>query len=293
MKKKTLTITDNRTGHIYDVPIEHDTVRAIDLRQIKVHEGDFGMMTYDPGFTNTASCKSSITFLDGDKGVLRYRGYPIEQLAVNTSFLEVAYLILYGEIPTAAQLGEWSDKVIELMVVHGSIASILKGFPGDSRPMAMFVSLTAALSTCYSDVSDLHLEEVRMLQIQRLIAQVPILASMGYRHVNGLSYNVPSDSLSYSANFLRMMFASSEREYQPHPVLERALDTLFILHADHEQNCSTSTMRAIGSGLADPYSAVAGASAAPPSRHDPGGGVDTGLCDRPTADGGDLYQSSL
>ena len=262
MKKDTLTITDNRTGRTYEIPVEHDTINAIDLRQIKVNESDFGMMTYDLGLTNTASCKSKITFVDGNAGVLRYRGYPIEQLAVNASFLEVAHLIFFGEIPTAAKLDKWVSNIIECMVVHDNVVSILTGFRHDSHPMAMFVSLTAALSTCYADSRSIHSEEARLLQVHRLIGQVPIIAAMSYRHVNGLAYDSSSDNMSYSGNFLKMMFGSREQKYEPHPVLERALDTLFILHADHEQNCSTSTMRAIGSGLADPYSAVAGAAAA-------------------------------
>ena len=260
--KEMLTVTDTRTGRTYELPVERDTIRAIDLRRIKVNESDFGLMSYDPGFTNTASCKSYITFVDGANGFLRYRGYPIEQLALNASFLEVAYLIFYGEMPTSAETDDWTSNVVQRMGAQDHIASILNGFPRDSRPMTMFVSLIAALSTCYEDSQDVQSEAARLLHVYRLVAQAPTLAAMGYRHANGLPYNRPVDNLSYSANFLRMAFASSENEYQHHPTLERALDTLFILHADHEQNCSTSTMRAIGSGLADPYCAAAGAAAA-------------------------------
>lgn len=262
MVKETLTIKDNRTGLTYEVPVNQETIRAIELRQIKVNDSDFGLMTYDPGLTNTAACKSRITFVDGSKGILRYRGYPIEQLAANISFLEVAYLIFYGEIPTDAQLDGWTGSIIPNMVPHDNIVSVLNGFQRGSSPMSMFISLTAALSTCYSDNYDLQSAESRLLQVHRLIAQAPTLAAMCYRHANGLNHELPDDRLSYSANILRMMFSTHDHDYEPNPVLERALDTLLIIHADHEQNCSTSTMRAIASSLADPYCAVAGAAAA-------------------------------
>ncbi len=262
MSKDTLTITDNRTGKQYELPIEDDTIRAIDLRQIKVSEDDFGMMTYDPGYTNTASCKSTITYIDGDKGILRYRGYPIEQLASQSNFLEVAYLIMYGELPTQAQLDSWTHEITHHTLPHENIKTFLDGFRYDAHPMGMFVSTVAGLSTFYIGARDIHSPEARTRQIHRLIGKVPTLAAFSYRHLMGFRYVYPDNSLSYTGNFLNMMFSMTTAPYEPHPVLEKVLNVLFILHADHEQNCSTSTMRNIGSAHSDPYSAVAGAAAA-------------------------------
>jgi citrate synthase len=242
----TLTITDNRTGKTYEVPIQDGTIRATDLRQIKVTADEFGMMTYDPAFMNTAACRSKITFIDGDKGVLEYRGYPIEQLAESSDFLETAYLILSGELPTSQQYERWSRE----------------GFRHDAHPMGMFLSTVGALSTFYPDAKDIFSEASRRLQTIRLIAKAPSIAAYAFRHSIGRPYNQPDNDLSYAGNFLNLLFRMTELKYQPDPVLERALDVLFILHADHEQNCSTSTMRAIGSSHADPYSAMAGAAAA-------------------------------
>jgi citrate synthase len=258
----TLTITDNRTGKTYEIPIEDDTIRAMELRKIKVADEDFGMMTYDPAFMNTASCRSSITFIDGDKGILQYRGYPIEQLAEHSDFLETAYLILFGELPSAAQLQEWSHAVTMHTMLHENIKKFLEGFRYDAHPMGMFLSAVGALSTFYPDAKDIFSVESRRLQTIRLIAKVPSLAAYAFRHTIGRPYVLPDNDLGYSGNFLNMLFKMTEPRFKPHPVLERALDVLFILHADHEQNCSTSAMRNIGSSQADPYSALAGAAAA-------------------------------
>jgi citrate synthase len=258
----TLTITDNRTGKTYELPIQDDTIRAMDLRKIKVAEDDFGMMTYDPAFMNTASCRSGITFIDGDKGILEYRGYPIEQLAEHSDFLETAYLILFGELPSAAQLQEWSTAVTLHTMLHENIKKFLEGFRYDAHPMGMFLSAVGALSTFYPDAKDIFNVESRRLQTIRLIAKVPSLAAYAFRHTIGRPYVLPDNELGYSGNFLNMLFKMTEPRYKPHPVLERALDVLFILHADHEQNCSTSAMRNIGSSQVDPYSALAGAAAA-------------------------------
>ena len=258
----TLTITDNRTGKTYEIPIEDDTIRAMDLRKIKAADEDFGMMTYDPAFMNTASCRSSITFIDGDKGILQYRGYPIEQLAEHSDFLETAYLILFGELPSAAQLQEWSHAVTMHTMLHENIKKFLEGFRYDAHPMGMFLSAVGALSTFYPDAKDIFSIESRRLQTIRLIAKVPSLAAYAFRHTIGRPYVLPDNDLGYSGNFLNMLFKMTEPRFKPHPVLERALDVLFILHADHEQNCSTSAMRNIGSSQADPYSALAGAAAA-------------------------------
>jgi citrate synthase len=258
----TLTITDNRTGRTYEIPIEDDTIRAMDLRKIKVADEDFGMMTYDPAFMNTASCRSSITFIDGDKGILQYRGYPIEQLAEHSDFLETAYLILFGELPSAAQLQEWAHAITMHTMLHENIKKFLEGFRYDAHPMGMFLSAVGALSTFYPDAKDIFSVESRRLQTIRLIAKVPSLAAYAFRHTIGRPYVLPDNDLGYSGNFLNMLFKMTEPRFKPHPVLERALDVLFILHADHEQNCSTSAMRNIGSSQADPYSALAGAAAA-------------------------------
>jgi citrate synthase len=258
----TLTITDNRTGKQYEIPIQDSTIRAMDLRQIKVEPDDFGMMTYDPAFMNTAACKSRITFIDGDRGVLLYRGYPIEQLAEHSDFLETSYLILFGELPTTAQLEEWTRDITMHTMLHENIKKFLEGFRYDAHPMGMFLSAVGALSTFYPDAKNIFDVKSRRLQTIRLIAKVPSIAAYAFRHTIGRPYVLPDNELSYSGNFLNMLFKMTEPRYKPHPVLERALDVLFILHADHEQNCSTSAMRNIGSSQADPYSALAGAAAA-------------------------------
>jgi citrate synthase len=258
----TLTITDNRTGKQYEIPIQDGTIRAMDLRQIKVVSDEFGMMTYDPAFMNTAACRSRITYIDGDKGVLLYRGYPIEQLAEHSDFLETAYLILFGELPTAAEHDTWTRDITQHTMLHTNISKLMEGFQYDAHPMGMFISTLGALSTFYLDAKNIFSTESRRLQTIRLIAKVPTIAAYAYRHSIGRPYNQPDNDLTYSGNFLNMLFRMTEPKYQVHPVLERALDVLFILHADHEQNCSTSTMRNIGSSQADPYSSMAGAAAA-------------------------------
>ena len=258
----TLTITDNRTGKQYEVPIEDETIRAIDLRQIKVADDDFGLMTYDPAFMNTASCKSRITFIDGDKGILRYRGYPIEQLAEKSSYLEVAYLILNGELPTAAQLDEWTRNITYHTFINENIKKVLDGFHYNAHPMGMFESMVSALSTFYPDAKDIFDTESRRKQIYRLIAKVPTIAAFAFRHSIGMKYAYPDNDLNYEGNFLNMMFKTTELKYTANPILERALSVLFILHADHEQNCSTNAMRSIGSAHTDPFSSIAGAAAA-------------------------------
>ncbi len=262
MSANTLTITDNRTGKQYEVPIENETIRAIDLRQIKVSDEDFGLMTYDPAFTNTASCKSRITMIDGDKGILRYRGYPIDQLAEKSDYLEVAYLILHGELPTEAQLKDWAWHITHHTFIHENIKKFIDGFHHDAHPMGMLIGTVGALSTFYPDAKDIFNAESRRKQIHRLIAKVATIAAFAYRHRMGLPYVYPDNELSFTGNFLNMMFKTTELKYQPNKVLERALDVLFILHADHEQNCSTNAMRSIGSSHVDPYSALAGAAAA-------------------------------
>jgi citrate synthase len=258
----TLTITDNRTGKQYEIPIQDGTIRAMDLRQIKVHADEFGMMTYDPAFMNTAACRSRITFIDGDKGVLLYRGYPIEQLAEHSDFLETAYLILFGELPTNSQHEQWTRDITLHTMLHTNISKLMEGFQYDAHPMGMFISTVGALSTFYADAKNIFSVESRRLQTIRLIAKVPTIAAYAYRHSIGRPYNLPDNDLSYAGNFLNMLFRMTETRYKVNPVLERALDVLFILHADHEQNCSTSTMRNIGSSQADPYSSLAGAAAA-------------------------------
>ncbi len=262
MAEQTLSVTDNRTGRSYTLTIQDGAIRATDLRQIKVSDDDFGLMSYDPGFKNTASARSAITFIDGEKGILRYRGYPIEQLAEKSSFLETSYLILFGELPTAAQLDSWTHEITHHTIVHENIRRQMESFRYDAHPMGMFISMVAALSTFYPEARNVTDRENRLLQTKRLIAKVPTIAAFTYRHSLGLPYVYPDNDLSYCGNFLNMMFKMAEARYEPHPVLERALDVLFMLHADHEQNCSSTTMRAIGSSLADPYSALAGAAAA-------------------------------
>jgi citrate synthase len=258
----TLSITDNRTGKQYEVPVHDGTVRATDLRQIKVRADEFGMMTYDPAFMNTAACRSAITYIDGDNGVLLYRGYPIEQLAERSEFLEVAYLILFGELPDGRAYDDWKHQITLHTMLHTNLAKLMEGFRHDAHPMGMFISTVAALSTFYPEAKDIFSEPSRRLQTVRMIAKVPSIAAYAFRHSIGRPYNQPDNDLSYAGNFLNMLFRMTELKYTANPVLERALDVLFILHADHEQNCSASTMRAIGSSHADPYSALAGAAAA-------------------------------
>ena len=262
MGKDTLTITDNRTGKTYEIPITHDTIRATDLRQIKVAQDDFGMMSYDPAFLNTASCTSRITFIEGEKGILRYRGYPIEQLAEKSNYLEVAYLLLHGELPNREQSKEWVFNITHHTIVHENMKKVLDGFHHDAHPMGMLVSTVAALSTFYPNARRVHDGENRKKQIYRLIAKMPTLAACAYRHSVGMPYTYPDNELSYTGNLLNMMFRMTEPKYKPNPVLEKALDVLFTLHADHEQNCSTSAMRNVGSSQVDAYSATAAAAAA-------------------------------
>ena len=259
---ETLTITDNRTGKTYQLPIQDGTIKATDLRQIKVTPDEFGMMTYDPAFMNTAACKSRITYIDGDKGVLLYRGYPIEQLAEQSDFLETAWLILFGELPSAKEYQEWAQRITLHTMLHTNIAKLMEGFRHDAHPMGMFISTVGALSTFYPDAKDIFSPESRRLQTIRLIAKVPSIAAYAFRHSIGRPFNQPDNDLGYAGNFLSMLFRMTELKYKANPVLERAMEVLFILHVDHEQNCSTSTMRAIGSSHADPYSALAGAAAA-------------------------------
>jgi citrate synthase len=261
MPKDTLTITDNRTGQSYEVPIENGTIKAMDLRKIKTGEKDFGLMTYDPAYTNTASCTSRVTYIDGDAGILNYRGYPIEQLAEQGTFLDTAYLLLNGELPSQAQATEWTYDITHHTMVHENIKELLDGFRYDAHPMGMLMSTVAALSTFYPEAKDVRDKATRRTQVLRLIAKIPTLAAFSYRHLMGLPYAYPDNDLGYCANFLQMMFRMA-RGYQPSPVLERALEVLFILHADHEQNCSTSAMRGVGSSEADPYSSTAAAIAA-------------------------------
>jgi citrate synthase len=258
----TLTITDNRTGNSYELPIADGTIRATDLRQIKVDEDDFGLMTYDPAFMNTASCRSAITYLDGDAGILRYRGYPIEQLAERSSFLEVAYLLVYGELPAREQLDDWVHAITHHTFVHENVRAFMQGFRYDAHPMGMLESSVGMLSTLYPEAKDLTDPEQNDLQIIRLIAKMPTLGAFAYRHITGKPFVYPNNELSYSENFLSMLFTTGIPQYQPDPRLVRALDVLFILHADHEQNCSTSAVRSVGSSQVDPYSAVAAGVAA-------------------------------
>jgi citrate synthase len=258
----TLTIVDNRTGKKYDLPIQDGTIRAMDLRQIKTGPDDFGLMTYDPAFMNTANCRSAITYIDGEKGILLYRGYPIEQLAEDSDFLETAYLILFGELPGATQYQTWVRDITYHTMLHENIKKFMEGFRYDAHPMGIFLSTVGALSTLNPDAKAIFDKASRLRQTQRLIAKVPSIAAYAFRHSIGRPYNSPDNDLSFTGNFLNMLFKMTELKYQPNPVLARALDVLFILHADHEQNCSTTTMRTIGSSHVDPYSALAGAAAA-------------------------------
>src|SRR6476659_8757981 len=259
---ETLKVVDNRTGKEYELPIQDGTIRAMDLRQIKTDADDFGLMTYDPAFMNTANCRSAITFIDGDKGILLYRGYPIEQLAEHSNFLETAYLILFGELPTEAQLQGWTREITLHTMLHENIKKFMEGFRYDAHPMGIFLSTVGALSTLNPDAKAIFDKASRLRQTQRLIAKVPSIAAYAFRHSIGRPYNSPDNDLSFTGNFLNMLFKMTELKYQPNPVLARALDVLFILHADHEQNCSTTAMRNIGSSHVDPYSALAGAAAA-------------------------------
>jgi citrate synthase len=258
----TLSVTDNRTGRSYEIPIEDETIRSIDLRQIRVNDDDFGLMTYDPAFMNTASCRSAITYIDGDKGVLEYRGYPIEQLAEKSSYLEVAYLLIHGELPTQPQLEAWTHEITTHTFVHENVKEFMQGFRYDAHPMGMLLASVGALSTFYPEASQIKDVDHRYAQIVRLIAKMPTLAAFAYRHNRGMPYVYPDNDLSYAGNFLGMVFKIAELKYQPDPRIERALDVLFILHADHEQNCSTSAVRGVGSSQVDPYSSVAAGVAA-------------------------------
>ncbi len=260
--QNSLTITDNRTGKQYEVPIENETIRATDLRQIKVRAEDFGLMTYDPAFLNTAACKSSITYIDGDKGILRYRGYPIEQLAEKSTYLEVAYLIIHGELPTKARFEKWTNNIVMHTLIHENIKKFVDGFHHDAHPMGMLISSVGALSTFYTDAKHITDPDSRKRQIFRLVAKMPTLAAFAFRHSVGRPYVYPDNELSYAGNFLNMLFKMTELKYRVDPVLEHALDVLFILHADHEQNCSTSAMRGVGSSHVDPFSATAAAASA-------------------------------
>jgi citrate synthase len=262
MPPDTLTITDNRTGRTYEIPIQDGAIHAIDLRQIKVDEGDFGLLSYDPAFLNTASTKSAITYIDGEKGILRYRGYPIEQLAEESTFLETAYLLIHGELPTPTELDRWVHEITFHTFVHENLKQLMEGFRYDAHPMGMTISVVAGLSTFYPEAQDVGDTDNRLLQVKRLIAKVPTIAAFSYRHTLGLPYVYPDNELSFAANFLSMMFRMAEPRFEAHPALVRALEILFILHADHEQNCSTNAMRSIGSSRVDPYSALAGAAAA-------------------------------
>src|SRR6266851_466606 len=262
MSRDTLSVTDNRTGKTYEVPIKNDTIHATDLRQIKVKGDDFGMMSYDPAFNNTALCQSKITYIDGDKGILRYRGYSIEELAERSTYLETAYLILHGELPTRSQLEEWTYHVTHHTFIHESVKKFLDGFHYDAHPMGMMISAIAALSTFYPEAKDIFNKDSRRKQTYRLIGKMPTLAAFSYRHSLGMPFAYPDNELSYPGNFLNMLFKTSELKYRPNPTLERALDVLFILHADHEQNCSANAMRCVGSSQVDPYSATAAAVAA-------------------------------
>src|SRR5213082_2282578 len=258
----TLTIVDNRTGKKYELPVQDGTIRAMDLRQIRTSPEDFGLMTYDPAFMNTANCRSAITYIDGDKGILLYRGYPIEQLAENSDYLETAYLILFGELPTATQLQSWTREITLHTMLHENIKKFMEGFRYDAHPMGIFLSTVGALSTLNPDAKQIFDKASRLRQTQRLIAKVPSIAAYAYRHSIGRPYNSPDNDLSFTGNFLNMLLKMTELKYQPNPALARALDVLFILHADHEQNCSTTAMRVVGSSHADPYTSCSAACAA-------------------------------
>ncbi|HYZ80097.1 MAG TPA: citrate synthase [Solirubrobacteraceae bacterium] len=258
----TLTVTDNRTGKQYEIPIEDNTIRATELRKIKTSDDDFGLMTYDPAYMATASCRSAITYIDGDQGILEYRGYPIEQLAEKSSYLEVAYLLIHGELPNQGQLDEWDHLITTHTFVHENVKEFMQGFRYDAHPMGMLLASVGALSTFYPEASAIKDPDTRYLQVIRLLAKMPTLAAFSYRHNRGMPYVYPDNDLSYAGNFLSMIYKIAELKYEPDPRLEHALDVLFILHADHEQNCSTSAVRSVGSSQVDPYSAVAAGVAA-------------------------------
>ena len=263
MSSDSLSITDNRTGREYTVPVDQGTINARDLRQIKVSDDDRGLTCYDPGFADTAACKSSITYIDGDKGILEYRGYPVEQLAERSTFLETAYLLVHGELPTETELEQWTHNITTHTMLHENTKKLMEGFRYDAHPMGMLLSTIGALSTFYPDAKDVFDADSRDLQTFRAIAKMPTIAAFAYRHTLGFPYIYPDNEMSYAGNFLNMVFHRlADAQFRTDPVIERALDTLFILHADHEQNCSTHAMRGIGSSQADPYSALAGASAA-------------------------------
>ncbi len=260
--QETLSVTDNRTGRSYELPIQDGTVRAMELRQIKTDDQDFGLMTYDPAYTNTASCRSAITYIDGEAGILQHRGYPIEQLCERASYLEVAYLLINGALPTGAQLADWVHEITIHTFVHENVKDFMQGFRYDANPMGMLVASVGALSTFYPDANRIHDEDMRRIQIIRLLAKMPTLAAFAFRHNMGQPYVYPDNDLGYAGNFLGMMYKMTELKYEPDPRLERALDVLFILHADHEQNASTSAVRSVGSTQVDPYTAVAAGVAA-------------------------------
>ncbi|HXY72286.1 MAG TPA: citrate synthase [Actinomycetota bacterium] len=259
---ESLTVTDNRTGETYEIPIQDGTILATELRKMKTGADDFGILSYDPGFMNTAMCRSAVTYIDGDRGILQYRGYPIEQLAERSTFLEVAYLLLNGELPSVGELDAWRDQITHHTFVHENVKKFIDGFHHDAHPMGILCSTVAALSTFYPEAKSIRDDAIRREEIVRLIAKMPTMAAFAYRHAVGLPYAYPDNNLSYAGNFLNMMWKTTELRYEPDPVLERALDVLFILHADHEQNCSSMTMRAVGSSHSDPYSAAAAAVAA-------------------------------
>ena len=256
-ERESLSVTDNRTGKTYELAVKDGTVRAMDLRDIKVSEEDFGLMAYDPAFTNTASCRSEITFIDGEAGVLQHRGYSIESLCEHSSYLEVAYLLVYGELPDAKRLEQWTHDITIHTFVHENVKDFMHGFRYDAHPMGMLLASVGALSTFYPDANQIQDEDNRDIQVIRLLAKMPTLAAFAYRHNRGQPYVYPDNDLSYAGNFLNMMYKMTELKYEPDPRLERALDVLFILHADHEQNCSTSAVRSVGSSRVDPYSALA------------------------------------
>jgi citrate synthase len=262
MSQNSITITDNRTGKSYELPIENETIRAADLRKIKINADDFGLMAYDPGYMNTASCKSTITYIDGDKGILEYRGYPIEQLAEKSSFLEVAYLLIYGELPSAEQLAHWENKVLRHTFIHESLRQQMQSYRYDAHPMGILISTLAAMSTLHPEAKNIDDPANREKQIFRIMGKLPTVAAFAYRHRIGRPYIFPNNTLKYAENMLFMMDYMYQGNYKVKPVFAKALDVLFILHADHEQNCSTSTMRAIGSAGSDPYVSMAGAASA-------------------------------
>ena len=262
MANNSFTITDNRTGKSYELPVEHATIRASDLRKIKVDPEEFGTMTYDPGYDNTASCKSEITFIDGDKGILEYRGYPIEQLAEHSTFLEVSYLLIHGELPQKPQLDDWQYQVMHHTFLHENMTQLFHAFRYDAHPMGMMISALAFMSTLHKEATNVEDPTIRGKQILRILGKLPTVAAFCYRHRIGRPFNYPNAHMGYAENFLYMLDYMHQTRYEVNPVLAKALDVLFILHADHEQNASTSVMRGIGSAHADPYSAMAGAAAA-------------------------------